>query len=433
MTRLRAGALAAGLLALMSGRAEAQAVYEQFQFELSFSTPGARAKAMGDTLTAAGTDASNAEVNPAGLARKELGGCSESLDISSLRSITYRASTVDAFATGERHPFGDRVNGPSFAGVVCRSEKVGAIGAFYSRFLQYEETFDLPRRSVPGTQSYFLATDGASSLKGETFGLSFAREINESVLLGASLRMSRLGMDITTRRRDIINPESVTNIQNIDDSDWAPSVVLGAVLRPFKAKAKRLGVSWAYNPAFKLAESFDSIGPNGERTPVAGYPRTLVLNVPDRVAVGYAQTWGRGASASQVTAEADLIFERYSELGGRNSTLLPDLPGFPRSDFTVRNVWSPRAGVEWRHSRLALLAGVRLVPSHSFRYTGDTSSTAGRALDYAFNAAAQGTVVGWSGGASYSLTSPKISLGAAFRWTPKRNSEATISLALGSR
>ena len=63
----RAAVSCLALLALPRPAA-AQAVFEQFNLQFSFATPGARAKGMGGAFVAIADDASASEMNPGGLA-----------------------------------------------------------------------------------------------------------------------------------------------------------------------------------------------------------------------------------------------------------------------------------------------------------------------------------------------------------------------------
>jgi long-chain fatty acid transport protein len=428
----RSGALAVLLMALAPSLSSAQALFEQFNFQFAFSTPGARSKGMGQAFTALADDASAAESNPGGLAFRQ--ATSEvMLEVSTLRNITERAAREDDFATGSSARFGDRVTAPSFLGWVLRTRGLAAKGLnltfFYHRFLSYEESFHLDRRAVPGTQVFFLPTDGDTDLSGESFGLGVGWRLGAKLGLGVSGKVERMHVRTHTTRSDIFDPNVVVNVQEIDDQDVAPGFTLGGVWAPFRDHPElRAGISYSYNPAFHLREEFDDVA-DGVRTPVAGYPRTLKASVPDRVSVGLARAGARLATA------IDVGYERYSELAA-GSTLLPQVGEIPRDAFRVRDVWSVHAGLEWKvlaAGRTYLRAGVFTAPTHSFRYTGARDTPAGLALFYAFDSKPESTTVAWSVGAGqhfFKDGASKFKATLAFTSIPGQSNEALISLSL---
>jgi long-chain fatty acid transport protein len=424
--------LATLLMSFAPGMASAQALFEQFNFQFAFSTPGARSKGMGQAFTALADDASAAETNPGGLAFRQ--AASEAmLEVSTLRNITERAAQEDDFATGSSTRFGDRVTAPSFLGWVLRTRGLAAKGLnltfFYHRFLSYEESFHLDRRSVPGTQVFFLPTDGDTDLSGESFGLGVGWRVGGKLGLGLSGKLERMHVRTHTTRSDIFDPSLVVNVQEIDDQDLAPGFTLGGVWAPFRDHPElRAGTSYSFNPSFRLREDFDDVA-DGVRTPVAGYPRTLKASVPDRVTVGLARAGVR------FTAAVDVAYERYSELADE-STLLPQVGEIPRDAFRVRDVWTAHAGLEWKvlaTGRTYLRGGVFTSPTHTYRYTGARDTAGGLALFYAFDSKPESTAVGWSVGAGQNFLkngSTKFKATLAFTSISGQSSEALISLSL---
>jgi hypothetical protein len=420
-------------LVTLPGTASAQALFEQFSFQFSFSTPGARSKAMAQAYTAVADDASAAETNPAGLAFRQATN-ELMLELSSVRNTTERAARADAFETGRFSNFGDRVTAPSYVGWVLRPRVLGARGlsvtAFYHRFLTYRESFHLDRRAVPTTNVFFLPTDGNTDLSGNSLGLGLGWRVNPRLAFGLSGKMVGMHMRTFTTRSDIFDPTLVVNIQQIDDEDWSPAFTVGGVLAPIRGRpGLRLGVSYSYNPAFALRETFDAVN-GGQRVAVNGYPRTIDLHVPDRLSFGLARAGVR------LTAAMDLAFQRYSELAGDTSTLLPQVGDISRSVFTVRNTWSVHAGVEWKLMEARntyLRAGVLTAPTHAYRYSGDASSPGRVALGYAFNSLPETTDVGWAVGLGQNFPwtgAAKVKATVAWTKTPGQSSEALISLSL---
>jgi hypothetical protein len=356
------------------------------------------------------------------------------LELSTVRNTTHRASRVDAFETGRLSDFGDRVTGPSFVGWVLRPRALGAKGlsvtVFFHRFLEYRESFHLDRRAVPGTNVFFLPTDGNTDLSGDSLGLGLGWRVNPRLAFGLSGKLEGLAIRTFTTRSDIFDPTLVVNIQQIDDEDWAPAFTLGGVFSPIARRPElRVGVSYSYNPAFEFREEFDSVNA-GQRVAVAGYPRTIELHVPDRLSFGLARAGVR------LTAAVDVAFQKYSELGGRTTTLLPQVGDISRDAFTVRNTWSVHAGIEWKlmeTRNMYLRAGVLTAPTHAYRYAGDTGSPSRVALAYAFNSRPETTDVGWAVGLGHNFPSTGAAkVKATLAWTkvPGQSNEALIALSL---
>ena len=413
--------------------ASAQALFEQFNFQFSFSSPGARSKGMGQAFTAVANDASAAETSPGGLALGLYGSQpSEAMfEMSAPRSITRRAAAEDSFSTGSFETFGDRVYVPSFLGAVLRPRGLRSRGlaltAFYHDYLSYRESFNLARRAVPGTLVYFLPTAGRTDLSGESLGLGLGWRLG-SVGVGVAGKADRLRIRALTTRGDIFSPDLVVNVEEIDDDDWSVGAVVGGAWAPLRARpSARIGFSYSYNPRFSLRETFDDVH-GQERTPVPGYPRVLTVSVPDRLSLGVADIVG------PVTVAADVVFERYSELSGSRSTILPQIGDVPRSAFVIRDAWSVHAGIDWNpRGRTHIFGGVFTAPTHAYRYAGPTDTHGGTALDYAFNSQPESTATGWSLGFGQGFKFGGVErLRATFAWTstPAQSDEAVISIVL---
>ena len=336
-----------------------QAVFEQFNFQFAFSTPGARAKGLGGAFVALADDASAAETNPGGLAlvlrRREA-----SFEIDSSQASTPRLAARDSLLTGATVASGDRITAPAFASMVFRpgaSRQSGGASSdpqkgdsrlsltlFAQTFLNYRESFQLQRRAVPETSLFFLPLKGTLDLKGRSFGAAGGVQIGERLGLGLSLRASILQFDTQTERGDIFLPDLVTNVQEINDDDWAVGATAGVLWKIVddpKRPAVRAGVAYTYNPAFTMTEQFDQVA-GTDRVPVPGFPRELTISIPDRLAVGVSAHWDR------LVLSAELDWDRYSELSGDSTSLIPDIDGFRRSDFQVRDVTSVHFGGEYQ-------------------------------------------------------------------------------------
>ena len=411
--------------------AHAQAIFEQFNFEVSFSPPGALPKGMGRAFTAAVNDPSGAETNPGSLAQQGVGN-QYMIEFAAPKYLTARATD---FATGGQSVSGDRTFIPShFALVRAKSGRPWIFTGFASTFLSFSESFSLPRRRIPDTSVDFFPTDGKSHLTGRTFGLGVGwRGLGSSPRLGVgvSVRLQRLQFEVDTRRGDVfdavLDPSRLSNLEGIHGADWQVGVVAGAAwLVPGVGRRFRIGASYAYNPKFNFEET--QTYSNGDS--VQGFPRRISLSLPDRVALGISFVPFL-IKDNESTFVAEIDRTSHSELASPTSTLLPNIPGFPPTDFSVRNTIDFHFGARLRLPSFDLLLGARTVKGHSFDYKGEQVTTTGRGLALAFDFIPDKTRFGYSAGLSRVFGRAGQLEGAlSFELVPERASEVSISLVL---
>jgi hypothetical protein len=437
-------------------QAAAQAVFEQFNLQFSFATPGARAKGMGGAFVAIADDASASEMNPGGLAlalrpnRREL-----SLELSSSRPTTHRLAAADSFETGMTDVFGERQTALGFASIAFKTKSISWT-LFTQNFLDYRESFRLALRRVPGTNHAFLPLRGDIDFDGRSYGAAAGARLGSRLGVGASFRLLQLDFRTLTERGDVFLPDVITNVQEIEDTDWGvggvagilwtayePAPGVGADGQPAAPPRNRprltLGANYVFNPSFGFVEQFDELV-GDERRPVPGFPRTLNVSIPDRLSVGMAAHWPQ----TGLLASAQLDWDQYSELGGGRSNLIPDVGEFRGAAFRVRDVVSVRAGAEYERplgtlSLIRVRGGVFSAPSHGFRYTGELDTSMGRAMDRAFNMLGEETRVGWSAGLGFrrrrlsggdvAVVRDAFTINLAYQRTPGLVSEFVASLA----
>lgn len=427
--RLLKGACIAFAL-FLPRQATCQAIFEQFNFQVSFSPPGAVAKGMGRAFTAAANDPSGAETNPGSLAQNAVGN-QYMVEGAAPRYLTTRASTQNAFVTGEQSTTGDRTFIPAhFAFVRAKPGRSWVFTGFVSTFLSYSESFSLERRQIPDSNVYFLPTDGVSRLSGRTLGLGVGwRGVGGRLGVGVSGRLQRLKLDVDTRRGDIfdvvLDPTRLSNVENIHGADWRFGLVAGAAwVVPGVGRRFRVGASYTYNPTFRFTEEQTY----ADGSSVAGFPRAIRLSLPDRAAVGFSFVpFSIGDREALVVVEIDRT--RHSELAGTHSTLLPDIPGFPPADFSVRDTTDLHVGARLGVSESTrLLLGLRTVQGHSFNYNGEQTTTTGRALELAFDFISDRRRIGYSAGLSRAFGP----LEGTVSWdvVPNHSSEVSISFVL---
>jgi hypothetical protein len=418
----RRAVLCALLCALGAGQVDAQTVFEQFNFEFSFTTPGARANGMGRTATALPDDATAAENNPAGLTRwtKPL----LAFEAKSTAFTTYRYAQADAFSTLQSTVFGDRVNSPSFLSGVGHA--TGFTFALYGQqYLRYAEDFSLERRRIPNTIHYFFPVQGSLNLTGSNWGGAVARRLGSRLSAGVTFKLSLLKVETTTERGSIfdvrLDPTRLSNIQAIDDEDTAFGMGAGLLWHAFLGNPQGtlgpvdVGASYSWNPAFTVEEQFSTVTDTGSLVPVAGYPRAMTISIPDRAAVGLAAHLFR----MRLVLATDVVWMRYSELGGDRSSIVPDIGEYKRDEFQADDQFEFHLGAELRiGSRLRARGGAYSIPSHRLRYTGETETGPGQGLDLTFNLGRTGTRWAGTAGLGYEIVRGHMDVNAAYVVAP---------------
>src|SRR5206468_1884001 len=119
----------------------------------NFSTPGARANAMGRSFIGLADDASAAVTNPAGLTN--LTRPQVYVEFKNTRLKVDRLATFDAFRTLQPTTNESIVNSLSFLSVSVPINSKLAAGFSVYRFLDYHETFNFAPRAVPSSPGAF--------------------------------------------------------------------------------------------------------------------------------------------------------------------------------------------------------------------------------------------------------------------------------------
>ena len=307
------------LLEGLSATVQAQtddAFFQQFQFNFSFSPPGARPSSMGRTFVALANDATAAITNPAGLA-----GLLTTPGIRTQIAFEYkhtdlniqRLADVDSFFTNSTTSFGESVDRPSFFSVAIKLGYRFRLAFTRHESIHLEERFTLKTRAIPelpepgdtGRFKAFRPSEGIFSLEGVGYGGSFAWAATDRLSLGVTISAESLESRTSETRFDFItsdgvfvnpgNPDDI-DIRNplnrvvLDDKDTALGVVGGVIFQP--KMGIHLGATYSSGPRFKLQESFLR-NPDPPITPatfenVEGFPTEMTLKIPDRWAFGTA-------------------------------------------------------------------------------------------------------------------------------------------------
>jgi len=402
-SRLVAACLLAGLALPFSAAAQTnEEVFQQFQW--NFSTPGARANAMGRAFIGSADDATAAITNPAGL--MALTRPQVYLEIKSSDLRIKRLAGIDSLDTGTTATFGETVAGLSFFDVAV---PVGSrLAAAFSRheFLRHRELFSLAPRPIPNhpTNNAFYPVDADVDFRGVSWAGSVAAAVTDRLRLGMTISIDQLtgtstsvrrDFDFGSSRYDLRESNLVVNQSEIDASSTAPSVQIGLLYQATDALSA--GFMWASGSKFTLSEDFKfnpglSSGLNSPLVSFSGFPKDISVNVPDRYGVGVA--WRPMPRALVV---ADLLRIRYSDLS-KQITPIISFSRLTGSEFTVDDATELHLGGEYNvvtgENPVFVRAGLFTNPDHRMRFTStpdEATNATNRAL---FNLGPSGTEVG---------------------------------------
>jgi long-subunit fatty acid transport protein len=387
----------------LSANAAAQTNDEIFpQFQWNFSTPGARANAMGRTFLGMADDGTAVVTNPAGLislTKPQVYVEYKNIDLKVNRPAATNTTNINAVSFfSASTPIGSRIG----------------VGFSYHQFLNYQETFHLSPRAIPDistgqpTQFYKFAIQGNADFKGSSFGGSVALKVTKHLRVGATVSNSRLSAKSTGTRFDVIfgptfstNPNDfvesplIVNQTSINDSNNAWNYSVGALLRPNDNFS--IGFDYTMGPSFKINERFlqnpgFSSGLNQPLTPFTTPPfpkpfpdpSVLSIHVPGRFGVGVA-----ARPTPRLLVAADVVRVNYSSLA-KDFLITQDY--FPQalspSQFKGIDAAEFHAGGEYNviagSNPVFVRAGLFTNPNHAFRYTTAPSLSADTNNYYSF-------------------------------------------------
>jgi long-chain fatty acid transport protein len=401
MTSVRVLGLAAAAavaIAALPSVASAQSNDEIFpQFQWNFATPGARANAMGRAFIGLADDASAAITNPAGLL--SLTRPQVYFEFKSTDLRVARLSAFDSFTSLVPTTTSQKVNVPAF---ISLSTPVGnrlAVAFTRHEFLNYQETFHLGVRLVPGAASAnfsLFPVDGSSNFNATSYAGSIAYAVTPQIRVGLTASLDRLSATSTATRLGFTcggkpctaanaveftvgNPPAnlIENQTSISNTSSAASVVVGALWLPTDkvsvgiqfSKGSNLSVTenFQFNPG---VTQFTNTSSNQPLMNVTGSPFTVPINVPNRFGFGAAFR-----PTSRLLATFDFVRIGYSSLA-KNFVVVFDSPVITASQFSIPNVVEAHFGGEFlAHTGgvpIYIRAGVFTAPDHSTVFTPTT-------------------------------------------------------------
>ncbi len=269
----------------------------------NFSPPGARALGMGATFIAIADDATASESNPAGL----------TLLTQREASVHFRATSTETEAEdpfdnffSRTESFGNSVVSPSFLSYV-EPLRGATISVYYNRAADFEshEAFD----GGPLNESLF---EFDSQL--DVFGLSGAVRIGSFVSIGASLRYSRLELEMSNRfvgfpLEVFEEPTALLRDELVDDTAEELTFNVGLLVNP--SGRFSFGLVYKQGAEFGLDASQFLV--------IANSAAALVLNDRSSANSNFAipDVWGAGIAyrpSSRWVIGLDVVRVTYSDI-----------------------------------------------------------------------------------------------------------------------
>jgi long-subunit fatty acid transport protein len=393
-------------------------LYQGFQFQ--FTTPGARAMAMGGAFIALADDTSSAFFNPAGLVNLDKPQFTAEFKLDSI--ITPRAAGWNSFTTGALTEFSDDIVSPSFGSFAYPFGNITAAISVTNTISYYEE-FALEARLLPGTTDVLNPAKGILDLEGYTFAISAALKLNDFWAFGASVGVS-LAKLATTNSILAANPSDYSNISGavinetvVNGSDTGIFFNLGFLFTP--SQTFRLGVSFNHYPPMTYSQDLYISG-----TQVTGlHFNTIEINfdAPDRFGAGLM--WN---PLERLTFTVDGILMLYSQItdvmvASNDYSTLGIERGENISDlFEHKDKLEIHAGLEYMvttgENPFCLRAGIFTIAEHRAVFKGTDPAISYRWNPADYSGQIQETVFGFTGGLGFSL-SDSISINAAYVMT----------------
>jgi len=434
---LRVGLFLLGVVLSLPAAAQTnEEVFQQFQW--NFSTPGARANAMGRAFIGSADDASAAITNPAGL--MALTRPQVYAEVKSTGLYIERLAAIDSLDTGATRLFGEAVSGLSFFDVALPIGSRFAVAFSRHEFLRHREIFKLAPRPIPNDpdNSAFYPVDADVDFRGVSWAGSIAAALTGQLRLGVTVSFDQLDGNSTSVRRDfdfgstkydLRETSIIVNQSTIDDSATATSVKAGLVFQPNEMFSA--GLMWASGSRFDLSEDFQynpgrNSGVNQTLVSFTGFPKTISINVPDRFGAGVAYR-----PLPRLLVVADALRIRYSDLS-KNVTPIISHSVLTGDEFTVKDATEIHVGAEY-----AVLAGANPVfvraglftnPDHRMRFTSSSDAGVNATNKALFNLGPKGTETGYTAGAGIAV-GRQLQADVAFVYTESAR-ELVVSAAV---
>jgi long-chain fatty acid transport protein len=395
----------------MAATAAAQTNDEATPFpalQWNFSTPGARANAMGRSFIGLADDASAAVTNPAGLTnltRIQVYG-----EYKNTRLKIDRLAAVDSFRTLQPTTNAATVNALSFLSVSVPVNAKLAVAFSVYRFLDYHESFNLSARAIPNspTNSALRPIIGSADFTATAFGGSVAYNVTNQLSVGVTIAGNQLNADSDATRygiifgptypapgrtgnlNDLSTSPLIANQTSIHDTQMAVSGEFGALFKPNDMVS--VGFTYAKGPKFNSSENLQTnpgfnsnpaLGSNRPLVQATDFPKSFALNVPDH--------FGGGVSVRPIpklVIAGDAVRTNYSSLS-KNTTIVFSGTTLSGNEFVTPDVTEVHVGAEYNvysmmGNPIFARAGFFTNPAHlvTFSGTADPETNASETAKY---------------------------------------------------
>lgn len=413
-------------LALSAFAQTDETIFREFQFD--FSTPGARANAMGRAFVALADEATAAYNNPAGLSVLRKPEFSLEFRVSESRFDALESDNRFLLLDGTAKETTQDLSSITFASFSVSRGNVN-FSAFFVNHLDYErppinESTEWERDDDFDFYTFtYINQHHVRNIEINTYGLSFSRRFGK-LSLGASVGLSNLDVDYSyftsLTSFDIGFSDRVES--SARDQSYKPTYVLGTLYQ--MTPKLRLALSYKRQPRFVFNETISTNAVPAET------PLSVAMKVPDSFELGISfqpnDFW-------TVVLESDWV--QYQQLSDNFTVLsaldagLGDLFRFEADDYRNNNDPEVHAGVEYllplkRHI-LAFRAGAFTENDHKTRFVGEPGPAEDPRVyaiqDFVFNTGDRSSDVGYTLGLGYVWNS-KLQFDVAlveadrFRW-----------------
>ena len=426
---------------VLAGTAAAQTNDEVFpQFQWNFSTPGARANAMGRAFIGLADDATAAITNPAGLTALTRPQVYVELKSNDLK--VNRLAVRDSLFSAQTSPFGGTINSvPFFAASMPLLNGRVAVGVSRSEFLNYQESFSLTSRTIPDSlctspisrscRQMFPET-GSTDFRGSSLGASVAVNVNKMVKVGFTVARDMLDAKTRATRFEVARPDIVLDEASIDSSSSGTSATVGVLFKPTDKISA--GITYTKAPTFQLQELYQfNVGdcefftcPGGvpSNQPLRNYTSAafingigVEINVPDRIGLGVS-----ARPTPRLTVAFDAVRINYSKLA-KNFTIIFGRESLTSSNFAINDVTEIHAGGEYTlfdslkglNAPVLVRAGVFTNPAHRVQFIPGSNSATNDFQSAVFNTGTAETQVKGTIGAGL-VFSRRVQMDLAYVW-----------------
>jgi len=363
-----------------------------FGFEWNFSTPGARANAMGRTFIGMADDATATISNPAGLVsltRPQIYG-----EFKNTNLKVDRLAAVDSLYTGTTTEFTSQVRSLSFFSASAPISGRLAVGFTVHRFLDYHESFNLAPRGIPGnpTNGALRPVSGSSDFTGNTFAGTIAYAVNNNLRVGVTVGANQFKADSDARRNIIrfgnypadrtalFDTGVLVNQSAIHDTQVAASAAVGVLYRV--NDMVQVGFDYTRSPKFTTSENLS----DASDTSFPGFPKPVQINVPDHFGVGVAVR-----PQPKLLIGADVVRTNYSSLSKNTTVIFFGANGVTGNEFSTPDVTDVHVGAEYNvynmldKNPVFVRGGVYTNRSHLVTFTGTSDANANSVLNAQYN------------------------------------------------